>query len=852
MYLDQISAAPPDTVLIARNKLAASHWEAELAAAALQRGDRAWTRPRLTTFPRWLADRWESARLSGSAAHDRCLLSTGQAARLWQRIIEESPEGASLLSPGRAASWAQQARQALMDHGVRGSATSRSRDAGDSGAFERWQRQFDEALDEAGWIDPESLFYELNRLPVEPTGGDVLLLDPEPVETPERRRWRQQWRASGLGIAAVVPDAHHANPRLVLAADPEEELELAADWAERLTVENPRGRVAVVIADLDARSAEVEQVFADRLGAAAVSPPAGRPLGATGIVAAAVNALQLLSPRADFGTLSRWLRSPFFESADLDRQRQAVTLECGLRTDVRSQQGFLVAYRTQGLRVELRHRLPDAIARLDAVLDRLPRRADLSRWVELWQAALKTLGWRGITDGLDDRIAEPWERTLAGLAELTPVTGALDLSGAIDELERMLTGQRLAAPSRLRGVHLLHRIGDVGPGFAGVWVTGFSDQNWPEPPPSNPLVPWSLQLELGMPAARPDAALAAAVADLESLRRRAPDLVLSCPERILDLPQVPHPRFSGWSATTRSAASSGSVVAYAASRIGARARETLVDKAPPLEGRPVPGATRTLDLQSSCPLRAFVESRLGVRELEPVPRGIDGRLRGILLHRILELLHRPQSARAPKATIDDSISTVFGELLPGGAAGWQALVEVERQRTRRVLGAWFEAESKRSAFATIAVEQRAAIDIGGWEISGRIDRVDRLESGEELLLDYKTGKRISARWLGERLADCQLPLYSQRPGTAVSAIVLAALNDEGTSYRARGPRADAFPGSGAVVEVDEWLTQLELWRTQLLELIEEFARGDTRIRGRGEDLDGTLWAALARTAQLRR
>jgi probable DNA repair protein len=851
MYLDQMSATPGGTSLIARSNLAANHWEATLAAAALRRGDRAWSSPALTTFPRWLGERWERARRSGSAAHDRCQLSAGQAARLWQRIIEESSEGASLLSPARVASWAQQARRTLLDHGIQGDSALRAQDPGDSGAFLRWQRQFDRALDDAGWIDPESLLYRLNRLPLERTAGNVLLLDPDPAELPERRRWRENWRAMGLGVASLVPDIHDTSPRLVLAGDPEDELELAAEWALRLTVDDPRGRVAVVIADLDARSAEAEQVFADRFGAAGVTAPAGHPLGATGIVGAARNALELLSSRADFGTLSRWLRSPFFESADRDRQRQAVKLECRLRADVRSQQGFLIAYRAQGLRAELDRHLPDATARLDAVLDRLPRRANLSRWVELWQWALKTLGWRGITNGLDDRVGESWERTLASLAELTPVTEAVDLQGAIDELDRVVAGQRLAAPSRICGVHLLRRISEVGPGFTGVWVTGFSDQNWPEPPPANPLVPWSLQLELGMPAVRPGVVLAAAAEDLERLRRRVPELVLSCPERILDQPQVPHPRFSGWSTMARGAADRASVVPFAASRIGARARETHVDKAPPLEGRKIPGATRTLDLQSSCPLRAFVESRLGVRELAPVPRGIDGRLRGNLLHCILELLHRPPSAGAGEAMVDDSIAAAFGELLPQGDDSWQAQVELERRRTRRVLGAWLEAESLRTAFTTIAVEQRAAIDIDGWEINGRIDRVDRLASGEELLLDYKTGKRVGARWLGERLADCQLPLYAQRPGAAVAAIVLVALNDAGPSYRARGPRADAFPGSGAVVDVLEWRAELERWRSQLLALVEEFARGDTRIRGRGGDLEGTLWPALARSAQLR-
>ena len=62
MYLDQISAAPPDTALIARTGLAASHWEVVLAAGQVAEGARAWLRPPLTTLPAWLHERWDSAR----------------------------------------------------------------------------------------------------------------------------------------------------------------------------------------------------------------------------------------------------------------------------------------------------------------------------------------------------------------------------------------------------------------------------------------------------------------------------------------------------------------------------------------------------------------------------------------------------------------------------------------------------------------------------------------------------------------------------------------------------------------------------------------------------------------------
>jgi exodeoxyribonuclease-5 len=852
MYLDQITSATPGTALIARSSLAASQWEAALAEPLLERSERAWASPLLSTLPQWLADRWERGRLSGSSAHERCVLSTAQSMRLWQRVIEESPEGAELISPAHVAGWAALARQTLLDLGLAGGGSLEAGDSDDIAAFERWNRRFDAALDAAGWIDPASLLFRLNRLPVGNDATDILLLDPEPVDPPELRRLRDRWRSAGLGISSLVPEADHAIPRLLLAADAEDELRQAALWCERILGQNSHARVAVVVPALDALSADVERVFADRLGPGLVSNPVGSPLADSGIIGAALSMLLLLSPRADFGTLSRWLRSPFFGSSDDDRQRQAAALECRLRSDGGSQQGFLYAYRSQGLRAELQRRLPDAAAGLDAVLDRLPRRATLSRWVEIWQAGLKTLGWRGITSGLAEPLADAWDRTLAGVAELTPVTPALDLPAALDELDQVVARQAIRLPPGLRGVHLLRRVSEIGPGFAGAWVTGMTEQGWPEPPRPNPLVPWSLQLANGMPAARPGAALAMGVLELERLGRRVPDLVLSCPVRVLDQPQVPHPRFHGWSASAAEPSRTASRPTFASSRIGARAQETFRDHAPALQGRHVPGGARTLDLQATCPLKAFVEARLGARALEPAQRGIDGRLRGVLLHRALELLHRPGMSTAADTAVENAAAAAAAELLPSGDAWWQAQAWAEQRRVRRLMTAWLELESQRTSFETIAVERRTEIEIDGWTLGARIDRIDCVAGGAELLLDYKTGSNPPRGWRDERLADCQLPLYAQRTGPEVGAIVVATLNDDGVSYRALGPQATGFPGKHADLDARDWHAQQERWRVQLLDLIREFAAGDTRIPGTGSGLERTLWAALARSARLAR
>ena len=55
----------------------------------------------------------------------------------------------------------------------------------------------------------------------------------------------------------------------------------------------------------------------------------------------------------------------------------------------------------------------------------------------------------------------------------------------------------------LRACTCLRRVEDVGPGYDAVWVTGFTDSAWPQPPHGNPLLPIALQREHGMPYSSP-------------------------------------------------------------------------------------------------------------------------------------------------------------------------------------------------------------------------------------------------------------------------------------------------------------------------------------------------------------
>ena len=65
---------------------------------------------------------------------------------------------------------------------------------------------------------------------------------------------------------------------------------------------------------------------------------------------------------------------------------------------------------------------------------------------------------------------------------------------------------------------------------------------------------------------------------------------------------------------------------------------------------------------------------------------------------------------------------------------------IEQARLERVIEEWLLLERERQPFAMLEQEERLTVTVGGIDVKIRADRVDRLENGELVIIDYKTGE----------------------------------------------------------------------------------------------------------------
>ena len=839
------------TTFVAADGVAARQLETHLAQRHLALGRSAWTGPSVLSYRAWTNTLWADQ----FRPDHRQLLSQGQVRGLWRQIIERSAISERLIGSRNVVDWVLGAAQRLRDWGVEVGELRAPPDDLDFGSFLDWSKGYERALSDAGWLDPGdaevALRARVDTLPVDPDRVTIWAdFDPMPAQVQLRQRLGHcQHR-----LETWTPAQINETCRRVRLPETAEELRAAGRWAAEKLAADPASRVAIVVPDLGARREAVhrsldEVLSPERAGLGSDSAPGffdlnGEPADRDPMIGSAVTALELLSPRGRFGTLSRWLRSPFFVTQPSDAAKRS-RLEVDLRLTLDAQLGFLEAFRAGALASQVRAGAPAlAVLLADAVrmVDAQPARATPTHWVDVWRRLLRHLGWQA--EASSPQALRVWESALNELTLLTPVLGGISISEALRELQGVLAQPQRMGPTPLAGVFVLGRLEDVGPGYDGIWVSGLTDSRWPRPPQPNPILPLGLQRAHGMPLASPGAALEHARATTQRLIQRAPEVVLSWPSLLHEYPTQPSPLILQYPEVAESELTGGSDTQVAWRALVSKPRQTLPDTVPPLPDRRVHGGAYTLGLQATCPLRAFLESRLAARALEPVRRGVSARHRGIATHRAMELLLQalptqralelwePSERRERVlSSVDKALREIFGRA--SGPLG--VLFTLEAEGLREVLSAFLALDLGRDGFEVRSVEERLTVQLGGLELHCRIDRMDVLTPAglrpALAIIDYKTGRGSTASdWLRDRPRDVQLPLYAVAVGQTVDAAVIALLRPDGVQYKGFWSRKGSFPGRSAPLPGGRtWAMQLDAWRSQLEGLAQEFAAGDARL-----------------------
>ncbi len=803
---------------------------------------------------------------------DHRLLGPEQERVVWEQVTASLPGLDALLMPGRAAREAQTARQLLRDYAI--SLESLNTGTGpDTRLFLLAAERYGERCRQQGWVVAADLAWQLSSAAEQGRFAPTrLILAGFDRPTPAQTFLFGRLRAAGTDIRTWQPARSGSRPRVRVGADPAAELAAAAEWAATLLRARPEAKVGLVFPDLEQRRAAVADALGDVLAPGQVLPghtgeprawnlSLGSPLSEWPLVDAALLFLGLWAskgPHADFGRL---LRSPYLGGGVREAGARA-QLDLWLRAEgVCTLDLAGLSRLTAGEGTGRRPRVPALAGRLEslAALVADPRESrPLDDWAGVFRDALTALGWPGdrTLGSAEFQTVAKWQDLLARFAGLTAVTGPQKGAAALQQLRRMAAEVVFQPETPPAPVQVLGLLETPGLGFDAMWVGGLHDLAWPRPLRPHPLLPVKLQREAGMPRCCPATELDFATRRTAALIGSASELVFSFPRQDQDERLRPSSLLAGLPVAEAEPMPSGLAPVLFASR---RLRSLRDDRMRPLAaGTPVRGGSGVVRSQSACPFQAQARYRLRTVDVEVPTPGISPVQSGQIAHRALQILWEqwrgPEAPRSmePEAlrqSIYRALQAASDRVVGGAADVDPAILELEHARLCSRMQELVDLDLARAPFAIESLEEETRARLAGLEFSLRLDRVDRLDDGTLLYIDYKTGKASVGDWLGERPREPQLPMYAVVGPAGVGGVAVGSLAVGQVGYRgfARSEIEGTDirePATNRRVHAADWEALRSDWERTITGLARSFARGDARVDPRRSSED-CRWCRLA-------
>jgi probable DNA repair protein len=542
------------------------------------------------------------------------------------------------------------------------------------------------------------------------------------------------------------------------------------------------------------------------------------------------------------------LRSPFLGEAEQELSHRAL-LDARLRKSREatvSLKRLLMAAASAGMEGEAAYQcraLSERLQQFKVEVDQLPVRQPPSGWAQSFARWLHVLGWPGerALNSEEYQAVLAWRKGVQSFAGLDRVVPSLKRNAAIGKFRRLLAETLFQPESPAVPVQVMGALEAAGEYFDAVWLLGLHDGVWPSAPRPNPLLPIDLQRHHRLPHASAERELAYARLVTERLLASAPIVIVSYPCREGDSDLRPSPLIATLEAIVPAALEPASVESYATQIQLTAIWETLVDDyGPPLKkGTQVEGGTSLLKAQAACPFRAFAEHRLGAKGLEEPSVGLAALDQGILVHTALQFLwERLKDQQTLLISSAEDLQDLAAEAAKEAIAAQMAIrpqtfteqfTAIEQERLEQVLLEWLERDKRRSPFTVLHQEKSQSLNLGGIGLITRADRIDQLESGERVIVDYKTGQPDPNHWFGERPEEPQLPLYYLAHKEPVAAILLAQVRRGEMKYLGIAKEEGIVPDISAFATVpkgpEDWETLFTQWQQVLGALAVEVTEG---------------------------
>jgi ATP-dependent helicase/nuclease subunit B len=852
-YTELFAQLTEKSVVITVNRRLANHLLYAYQQWQIAQGNTTWHQPEFLPLSCWLEEYWQQSFDAGLLPPLQ-LISDPQVEIIWQNIIQRHANDTPLLQPRITAQQVIQAWSLIQQWGIALS-TLRS-DHPDHAAFHTWAQAYQAYCEQQQYIDKHALLPHLQHIashhPCPWQNIFLLGFDDMP---PQVKQLFNQLENLSCRVTFLTPKTTVENIQRIACNDWADEISLVAHWAKQRLDENPKQTIGIVVPQLEAQRDTIARIFTDVLApqqALALTQDydtlpfnisLGESLTTFPLIFAALQILNLNQKRIPVDTLSYILRSPFIAEAETQCAPYAL-----LNAELHALQQSALPLQTI---IQLAKKYSTTLAeRLEHFLKLCTHKAhSISTWKKIFTQQLQCLGFPGerSLNSMEYQQLQRWQALLHEYQELCQFIAPQSFTSAYQYLLHLAQHSKFQAKSPPSSIQIIGVLESAGLLFDHLWVMGMDNQTWPASPQPNAFLPASLQHQQQMPHASAQRELAYA----QQITQR---LMQSSTQVIFSYHQLEADRELSASAliSTLTEITSQQLVPKRTANLEQQvyqqcAQETFVDEFGPAlrETEKVRGGSSIFKEQAACPFRAFSKLRLQANTLEQAQLGLSMIARGSNLHLALKIIwSQLKTQTALQQCGDAELSSLIQQaatqaIAPSLAQHSNTLnkrfQQLEIERLTKLLHAWLRLEKERAYFEVVATEQSFNPTFANLPIHLQVDRIDRLQNGDYVIIDYKTGKTNIANWFGERLAEPQLPLYCITGETDYTAIAFAEIRADSLQFKGIGDECCFAQGVISIAEqkyvahVVEWQQLQQLWEQHLTQLAEQFAQGYAKV-----------------------
>ena len=853
--MDWLNNIDANTIVLVPTRGLQSSLAKYVANQKIAAGVVAWETPNIIVWDDYLQQLWQVNKHLLDKPLTR--LSTEQAFLVWQQVVLKSKrddEELTLLNEQQTANVVQRSWKLLHKWHVDLTDIAQHDDI-DSTMFVQWAEAYTARLQHKNWIDPVQLENVIVRNTAHLQGlPQKLVFAYFDLVTASQTAHLNACQQHAVQVEQQTFTPQKQGAQHLVYPHKEDELRHVFQSARACLERNSNATIGIVIPTLAEQRGQIEQlarsIFYPKYSPLEVQQSdlayrfsLGKALSEVPYVRAILIALALLKPRFRYQEISFLLRCDWWPYQK-NHLHDTVSLERLLKKTRSS-------WWTWQEVIDLwQEHFPNSttfvkhFSDLHGFSETLQSKADdqlaavknAQAWQQIFAEWLTLLGWQeNDLDSYHYQVHESWLSVLETFAKYDVVQLPIGLNRALMQLNTLCQDKVFMRQAQDEPILISGVLEAIGQSVDYLYVTGM-DETYPTPLKPDPFVPRESLQASNYPFAEKSTEFNYEQEKMTSLLSGGVQLMISYAQQHQDGSYSPSPLFRD---------QVFQAIAVEDTQTTAMPLEEYID----IEGKVcqhsggIKGGSTVFENQSKCPFKAYVEHRI-LRHQEHEPEfGLDARDAGIVVHAILENIWQELGSdselRLESTDIESLVARHVDTYLvrPNKKFRYdrKRLLQLERSRLMNLLEQWLQLEKDQriAGFKVVGRELEVSSQFGGIPINLAIDRIDQLENGDQLIIDYKTGQANVSDWKQERMTSPQLPLY-----------VLAleekqfAYNIKGVAFARVKQNDSELVGVANATDIAQhiklptedrkaiaWEQQLAIWHENLTELAQQFLAG---------------------------